>query len=283
MASWEELLSEEPGRLQWSAEGIVVDQRLTAAGQSDEREMRDAVAAPFVASREQATYEVSGHHSRGVMLRRARRMVESVPVDGVIVDVGCGFGWHWIELSRARPDVRFILVDFSAVNLRVCRNLMPFQVHRNVICLQASAGDLPIRSEAVSALWTVQVLQHLPPQNRAKALVELARILGSGGAFYVAWLRPVPLLRLIYALAGKRYHLTGNTSYGLYLDRFGPEVSAELHRVFPSGRITYSESLFHPELRCRPRSCWVGNLDEMVSSTPLCRAIARQTEFSGCK
>jgi SAM-dependent methyltransferase len=281
--AWRQFFIDDENRLQWQGDGIVVDRRAVVDTQKTELELRDSVAAPFVTSGQAAVREATGHHARGVMLRRAQQMVAAAGRNGLVVDVGCGFGWHWMDIAVARPDLRFILIDFSAVNLRVCRNLMPFSEHSNVLCVQASAVDLPLRAGVARLAWTVQVLQHLHPEDREKALAEMERILVYGGSFYVAWLRPVPLMKIVYRVAGKKYHVAGDTPSGLYVDRFDAAIETELRRVFPAGRVTLSESIFHPELRIRPRSRWAGALDAAISSMPLGRLAARQAEFSGRK
>ncbi len=283
MIDWSDYFVADETRLLWQDDGIVVDRRVVADGQVAELELRDSVAAPFVTSPQAAIHEATRHHARGPMLARASELADAAGKDGVILDAGCGFGWHWIDLSLARPDLRFILLDFSAVNLRVCRNLMPFSRHPNVLCVQASALDLPLRDEVVSVAWTVQVLQHLHPQQRARAFEELRRVLRVDGTYYIAWLRRVPMTKAVFRLFGKRYHEQGETSYGLYLDRFGTAVEAELRRVFPSGVITLSESLFHPELRLRPRSRWLAPIDALLSASPAGTLMARQAEFRGRK
>lgn len=280
------LFKPDATRLVVLEEGIVVDRCCEpVAVQLQEYQIRDTAAAPYLNSTDAAIREATRHHSKGVMLTRAAEFLESLPKRSssvrVVVDLGCGFGWHWIELAQRFTDVLFVLIDFSLVNLRVCRNLMPPSRWPNVLCLKASVMDVPLQNDVATAVWSVQVLQHLVLNDRSRALAEMERILGSPGSFYLAWVRPVPFVRVVYRLFGRHYHIAGNTSYGLYLDRFDDSTHGELRRVFPSGRVTFSEALFHPEMRIRPRSRWIGDLDRMVSSTPVAPFVSRQAEFSG--
>lgn len=271
------------GRLRYNEPGIIVDSHcVPAGGQEQEHQLRDDVARPYLRSREEAVREATRHHSKGVMLRRARQAVQlarAASPEPVIVDLGCGFGWHWIDLAREHQDVRFLLVDFSMVNLHVVRNLMPFQSTPNVLCLQASIVDLPLKDAVASYVWTVQVLQHLHAQPRMAALAQVRRILMRGGGFYIAWLRTVPLIRTLRRLVGRSYHTSGMTPYGLYLDRFTPGVAAEIRSILPEGVVSFSESLFHPDARFRAGS--LGAADLGLSATPLARLLARQAEVSG--
>ncbi|HSP16234.1 MAG TPA: class I SAM-dependent methyltransferase [Thermoanaerobaculia bacterium] len=198
-----------------------------------------------------------------------------------MVDLGCGFGWHWVEITAANPEIRFVLVDFALPNLQVCRNLMPVDSHPNVLCVQASILDLPIRNGAATLAWSVQVMQHIADPERTIAFREARRILKPRGAFYIAWVRAVPMMSFLSRLIARHYHQQGRTQQGLYLDRFDDGIRDTLLGVFPSGRVTRSESLFHPELRLRPRANWVGTLDLAISRSPIGTLIARQAEFSG--
>jgi SAM-dependent methyltransferase len=281
MTGWEEYFVDDPARFVWQDDGIVLDRHVVSDGQDEELLLRDNVAAPFMQSRDEAVREATRHHARGPMLRRAEEMTRAAGEGAVILDIGCGFGWHWVELSLARPDQKFILLDFSAQNLRVCRSLMPLDRHPNVLCVQASALDLPLRDRTVALAWTVQVLQHLGADQRAVAFREMHRVLRRAGLFYIAWLRPVPMVRMVYRLFAKRYHETGVTPYGLYLDRLVPAVRDELLRAFPTAQLTLSESVFHPELRIRPGGRGTAALDRIISRSPLGRLMARQAEISG--
>lgn len=284
---WRDLLIDDTSRLEWLEEGIVIDRQCAPSAQDRELEVRDQVAAPFVQSTEAAVKEAARHHMRAAMLRRVAavmRGLNQVPADRrVVVDAGCGFGWHWIDAARAARDTRFLLIDFSAMNLRVCRELLPLRDYPNVLCIQTSATDLPLRDGIATLYWSVQVFQHLRREARKRAFAELKRVLAAGGSYYLAWIRPVPAMRLVYALFGRKYHVRGDTPYGLYLDRFDESVEAEVRNELPGGHVTRSESLFHPELRLRPRATSLAAVDAILSTSPLGKIIARQAEYSGRK
>jgi SAM-dependent methyltransferase len=263
--------------------GIYVDRLcMPAPGQEDEHRLRDAVATPYLESREAAIREATHHHSRAVMLQRASHAVRSAvtaSAEPVVVDLGCGFGWHWVALAAAHPGVRFVLVDFSLVNLRVARNLMPYDEYPNVVCVQASILDMPFADAVAHLAWSVQVMQHLQPQEVTLALEEMKRILAPGGAYYIAWVRPVPAIKVLRKLLGRGYHVSGRTPYGLYLDRFTSPVRDRVLASLPEARIALSECLFHPELRVRAGA--FGSLDLLISRSPVGPLLARQAEVTG--
>ena len=124
-------------------------------------------------------------------------------------------------------------------------------------------------------------MQHLSGADRQTALSEMRRILQPEGTFYIAWIRNVPVVRGVRRLLGRSYHVQGRTASGLYLDRFSPEVLRQILSILPEGHVSYSETLFHPDLRIRSRAGWLGAIDLMIASTPLAAALARQAEVAG--
>lgn len=200
----------------------------------------------------------------------------------LLVDLGCGFGWHWVDMARLYPSVKFLLVDFSISNLLVCRSIMPFKDYPNVLCFHADISSLPVRGGVSDFCWSVQVIQHLPEEKRKAAFEEIKRIQKPGAGFYVAWVRPVPLIRLAYSLLGRKYHVKGVMRDEMFLQRFDDEIEADLKSFFKEYHLQYSETLFYPELKISPRSGLVEYLDMMIGKTFLAKWLARQTEIWGC-
>ncbi len=283
---WSQILRSRTGRpLEIDGNGIAWNAEFSgSAGQADELKTREQAAAPFLGSSEQALREAVRHHSRGVMRRRARQILEDLAestqgAEAVMVDLGSGFGWHWVGLAKEFASVKFVLVDFAATNLRICRTLMPFHEYPNVLCLHSDVTAVPLEDHVVDCCWSVQVLQHLPPEKRRIGFQEINRLLNQQGRFYFAWLRSVPLARFAYALFGKPYHQRGFLDERTYLQRFDNEIHKELIAEFGPSRLTYSETLFHPDLRWAPSSRLIGALDLWLGKTRLARLLARQVEF----
>jgi len=267
--------------------GIARNARFSGAlGQADELKTRELAAAPFLGSSQRALREANRHHSWGVMRERARKVLQEIvgskaPSESVLVDLGSGFGWQWRDLALEYARVQFVLVDFSLTNLLVCRSLMPFREYPNVLCVHADLVDLPLEDATADYCWSVQVLQHLPRDKRYRGYREIKRVLKPGGRLYLAWVRPVPLVRLAYALLRKTYLERGSTANGMFLQRFNEDTWRELCEQFDDVRLTYSETLFHPDLHWAPRSRVAAWLDQCLGRTPLARLLARQAEVWG--
>jgi len=158
---------------------------------------------------------------------------------------------------------------------------MPFVDYPNVFCLHADISNLPVRTGVSDFCWSVQVIQHLAHEKRKAAFEELKRIQKPGSEFFIAWVRNVPLIRLIYSLLGRKYHDKGFMRDGMFLQRFDEEIKADLKYSFAEYHLQYSENLFYPELRISPRSELIACLDMMQGKTFIAKWLARQTEIWG--
>jgi hypothetical protein len=74
----------------WSSE-------IPPSKQDSERELREQVA-----SRSQDNYiaDIAKHHSIPVMDCEVLRFLEVIPRDGIILDCGGCWGWHWRKIQQ---------------------------------------------------------------------------------------------------------------------------------------------------------------------------------------
>jgi SAM-dependent methyltransferase len=109
--------------------------------------------------------------TRGAILDAA---LPALPPAGVVVDAGCSTGYLLEDLRRERPSARLIGVDLVAGGLR--------KAHANVPeaqLLLADVCDLPIADQAVDAVVSANLLEHVPDDEGA--LREFFRVLRPGG------------------------------------------------------------------------------------------------------
>jgi len=110
-------------------------------------------------------------------------MLKTIPADADVLEVGCGPGWMWRgALGRVPRSWRILLTD-----------LMPGMTEEAIAALgnderfrerqmDVHALDLPDASfDAVIANW---MLYHV--EDRARALVEIRRVIKPGGRFFAA-------------------------------------------------------------------------------------------------
>ena len=107
----------------------------------------------------------------GMLIDRAR-----IRSSGIFVDAGCGTGQTMDWFVRRHPGWKGIGFDIAADALEFAREAeLPVS--------QATALSLPVRSNSVDLVISLDTLQHLPLDGGdASALLEFFRVLRPGGA-----------------------------------------------------------------------------------------------------
>ena len=143
------------------------------------------------------------------------RLLERVPPDGRVVDVGSGTGTLAIELARRRPDVEVIGIDGDQEVLdRATRKPDAAAVRWR----RGLASELPVEADSVDAVVMTLLLHHLDASGKHEALTEARRVLRPGGHLHIAdWGRASgPVMRLAFlalqvidGFPGTRAHAAG--------------------------------------------------------------------------
>jgi len=103
-----------------------------------------------------------------------------VPVDGTVLDAGCGSGQTASWLQMIYPGRRLLGIDVSEYAVAAARTLPGIHV------VSATVLEIPLRSESVDLVVTQDVLQHLPLDGGdGRALGEIARVLKRGGWLFL--------------------------------------------------------------------------------------------------
>ena len=268
--------------LEQGDDGIYSAAVSVAPDQADEVREREAVARREFSD---LILEVSRHHSIRVMAQEVRRFLRRIPVDGVVADIGGGWGWPWRRLDVERPDVCIIVVDLVRENLRLAERILGPLVNERVFLVHGDATTLPFPSAVFDGYWSVQALQHIPRFDQA--VQEAHRVLRPRGEFACYSLNRAMLIEAVYRVMGKPYHVHGKRSGSFHLARASAEQESVVSRVFGSRvRNRYTEVLFHPDLRLHTgaEGSRVGALDSLVSgSAPVLSWVARQRSYHARK
>jgi SAM-dependent methyltransferase len=95
-----------------------------------------------------------------------------------VLDVGCGTG-RWVRrLEERRLSV--VGIDQSSEMLSIARKrgtLSPM--------VSGEVQNLPFRDESFECVSAVTVIQHIPPQEQVRALLEMVRVLRPGGYLFL--------------------------------------------------------------------------------------------------
>jgi len=229
---------------------------------------------------------ISDHHSIPVMDREVKLFLKKIPEHGIIIDVGGCWGWHWRGIEDIRPDVSIFIVDFIRENLVHAAKVLARQLNKNVFLIHGDATSLIFEDNVFDGYWSVQTLQHIP--SFIKAVKEARRVLKYGGVFASYSLNKSLLMKTLYRILGKSYHIKGVVPDMFYLARASTEQAIAIAEIFSNKVIKrYSEVLFQPEIKInfpgKERSI-IGRIDSMLSANNnIFSLLARQQSYHTVK
>ncbi|TGK24532.1 class I SAM-dependent methyltransferase [Leptospira yasudae] len=257
---------------------------IPSSEQDVELKMRSAVA-----SREYSDYfeEIAKNHSIPVMDKEIVRFLKKIKPNGIILDIGGCWGWHWRNLSKERPDIKVVVVDFLRENLNHAKKFLADSIGKNIFLVHADATSLPFLDQTFDGVWTVQTFQHIP--DFRKACHEAYRVLKTDGIFINYSLNLTPFNRIIYAILGKRFHKEGKLEGSFLLNKANVSQKKILIELYGARNVdeSYSECLFHPDLKLvfsGQKDNVFGRLDSYLSKLYGFNAFfARQKSFSAVR
>ena len=170
-----------------------------------ERRVRDAEAEKYAAHRAGDSY------AREIENSIALRALDLRGTETVL-DAGCGTGQHLPQLLRLAGKV--IAVDHSPRSVEIAAGHLDAADASRLSCHVADLRRLPIGDDEVDAVISVEVLQHIPTEERRMdALLELRRVLRPDGRIAL----------VVYRWRGHiRRHKEGYFDPGIYRYAFTP-------------------------------------------------------------
>ena len=227
--------------------------------------------------------EIKHHHSIPVMDSEVKKFLNLIPKNGVILDIGGCWGWHWRNLNNVRPDIKIIILDLIRENLLHAKKLLNELIdNQQIFLIHGNATDLKFEDKIFDGVWSVQTTQHIP--NFFNVCKEIHRVLKPKGIYWDYSLNNAKFTRLIYRLFKKNYHLDGELKGFYFLRRVNKEIFSTLKDIFNQNfEIRYSEILFSPELHLpiggNHKSIF-GFIDSKLTGNGIIRSlIARQCSF----
>lgn len=93
-----------------------------------------------------------------------------------LLDIGCNVGELLRGVREGYPGIRLFGIEINRVALVKARQTLPDAC----LCL-AGADVLPFANASFDCVTCIEVLEHIPPEQRKRSLEEMRRVLRSGG------------------------------------------------------------------------------------------------------
>lgn len=210
---------------------------------------------------------ISKSHSIPVMDRELNSYLTNIPKNGIVLDVGGGWGWHFRNIHVQRPDITVIILDAVKENLLLSKLLFP-ELGKKAIFVHGTALDLPIKSEIISGYWSVQTLQHIP--RFTDAVDEAYRVCKKGAVFASYSLQSQKHVSLIYGIMKLKFKPV-DPSTSFYIAKASKQQFEYINEKFnyTAGK-RFTEFLYNPSLKLiRPgkEGSVLGMIDSRCSTT----------------
>ena len=105
-----------------------------------------------------------------------------------ILEVGCGRGAGAKLIHRAFKPSRLHILDLDIKMIQAAKTYLSGPIKNVMTMYVGDSIDLPFKSDSLDALFGFGFLHHVPDWRRA--LSEVARVLKSGGVYYIEELYP---------------------------------------------------------------------------------------------
>ncbi|MBI4372028.1 MAG: class I SAM-dependent methyltransferase [Elusimicrobia bacterium] len=115
--------------------------------------------------------------------QRAGPLINAVPENGAILDVGCGGGQMICVIKKLRPDLRAWGIDLSKQQVIRARKRTK-SLGDAVDIKEGSALQMPYDSGCFDLVVSIASIKHWP--DRARGLRECVRVLKPGGRLFVS-------------------------------------------------------------------------------------------------
>jgi len=109
-------------------------------------------------------------------------MLNEIPKDSIICDLGCGNGRNMMNETR-----KFIGIDNCKELLKICKC-------KGLDVVEGDMCNIPLNTDSVDSLICIAAFHHLSTEERrVKALLEIKRVVKSGGKIVISvWSKEQP-------------------------------------------------------------------------------------------
>ena len=236
--------------------------KVSSNDQAKELELREKVAIENKFDLDQ----VAKHHSIEVMDNEVKNFILPLKQNSIVLDVGCGWCWHWRKIKKLRSDITIFALDFAQSNFKIAKEIFDGDSKSKIYFINENILQTNLPYNFFDAIWSCQTYQHIP--NLPKAFEISYNLLKPKGLFcnynlnYSIFSKVKNLFKKNKRIHMQNYYLNKDIEYNCKL----------LEKIFKN-KISkkYCEILFHPEFYFKfgRENSIIGKLDSKLSGTGL--------------
>lgn len=121
-------------------------------------------------------------------------LLQHIPQQGTVLDVGCGAGLLLGLAARARPDLHAIGIDSSIPAIHAAQTMAREHFADKRIHFEAKSAEGPFPAGAYNVVSMIDVLHHIPPEHQKSAILKCYDHVRPGGIFLYKDMARRPLL-----------------------------------------------------------------------------------------
>jgi SAM-dependent methyltransferase len=127
-----------------------------------------------------AVWSAAATHSRDPFSKFPHWILDHLPDEGTVADIGCGYGRIAIPVLKTKPRLNYIGFDASAEMLS---KFQMIAADAAVACTtrQCEFPPIPLDSNSIDAAISCSVLLHNPYKAAREIVAEIHRVLKPGG------------------------------------------------------------------------------------------------------
>lgn len=126
--------------------------------------------------------EKPSHNLRGRLLASVQFVDDEDVKNKRVLNIGCGFGW--CELNFLDRGVHQMTgIEISEEDLKTARENVR---NEKIDFCVGSAAELPFPAQSFDTVVSWEVIEHIPLNTENQMFAEVARVLKSGGMFYLS-------------------------------------------------------------------------------------------------
>ncbi|MBC8550656.1 MAG: methyltransferase domain-containing protein [Candidatus Brocadiales bacterium] len=258
---------------------------------ADEHEIRKKVSDEAAQTVDNWRSQYDPHHFRELAHLRLHSYIEQLEIQNPrVLDIGVGWGVNYIPLLS---DIELWGMDFSLESLMLLKKIYKQAGVRvpNLVC--GSLGAIPLKNIQFNIISSTQVYQHIPEQKEIEKSFAaiIHELLDSPGIFIVDnfnynYDKVTSHLKKIFRpdkytdvdqVKNSRafyYKFYLKKDFDILMEEIGGGIKYD---------VTYTENLFHPDMKLIPRGRVAAIIDAFVSRLPISKYTGRQISLSVSK